>query len=343
MGFIPFLRAQVAKRLPTPVNFRERIVLELDSFPEYITGVTPQQRQKIDELALQIVRSNSTNDPIFDFRVEGHADIARRIADPRERKLFENDISIERAENGFTLLVEALKRRGGSGFAQRIAKGSKAFGMGTQRLKVPNATTEAQFRQNRRVVFIIREVTFIPPPPEPKPPARSVIEERFSVRLIRSAVLSVSPATGVESTSVNAILEINDLIEKKRARFQVFATGGGFSLGPTKVGGSLNFNEGPEVKFKIFRLLGGTAPIINLKSFEGAVTIFMDPGVTTHEGSEGGTLSFSFDALEANGVNTQPQVIRVSGGKTSLSTPGISGSSVLPLGGMKMQGSPVDF
>jgi hypothetical protein len=34
MSFRPFLRAQVAQRMPTPVNFREREALELDGFPE---------------------------------------------------------------------------------------------------------------------------------------------------------------------------------------------------------------------------------------------------------------------------------------------------------------------
>src|SRR5215472_10883673 len=43
MSFIPFLRARVAQRLPTPVNFREREALELDGFPEYMADVTPEQ------------------------------------------------------------------------------------------------------------------------------------------------------------------------------------------------------------------------------------------------------------------------------------------------------------
>lgn len=350
MALIPFLRAQVSRRLPTPVNFREQAVLELDGFSEFASEVTPEQDKEINKLALKIVKSNNTNDPIFAFRVEGHSDIIRRTIDAkggaidaRERKFLQENVSKERASTGFELLVEALKKKGGEDFAKRIAKESKHFGLGTQRLKIPNATNEAQFRQNRRVVFIIRQVTFIPPPPEPPKPPSSIIEERFSVRLLNAAVLSISPVTGVESTSVNATLEITDLIDKKRVRFQVVATGGGFSLGPTKVGGSLSFTPGPEVKFKIFRLIGGRAPIINLQSFEGLVTIFINPSITTESKSEGGVLSFSFDALESSGVNTQPQVIRVPGGNTSLGTPGVSAPLVLPLGGMRMIGSPTNL
>ncbi len=66
--------------LPIPTDFRERNALELEDFPEYIAELNPSQRQKIDNLAVEIVRSNDTNDPIFEFRVEGHADVARRTS-----------------------------------------------------------------------------------------------------------------------------------------------------------------------------------------------------------------------------------------------------------------------
>lgn len=79
MVFTPFLRAQLANRLPQPVNFRVREALEIDRFSEFITDISQQQKDEINTLALEIVKSNSTNDPIFEFRVEGHADIARTI------------------------------------------------------------------------------------------------------------------------------------------------------------------------------------------------------------------------------------------------------------------------
>lgn len=342
MSFRPFLRAQVAQRMPTPVNFREREALELDGFPEYITDVTPEQRKAIDDLAAQIIKSNDTNDPIFEFRVEGFADVARRIADRNERKWFEDNISNERAQNGFDLLVEALQRKGGNGLVQKIKKGSKAFGLGSQRLKVPNATTEAQFRRNRRVVFIVRQVTFIPPPPAPPAPPSSVVEDRFSVQLLRAGTITVSPSPGVESLTVAATLQIVDRMEKKAALFNVMATGGGFSFGPFKGGGSLTLNQGPVVNFKTFRLLGRGAPTINLKSFEGTVTVFVDGGGGAGPVTRGGALSFSFDGLEANGANTQPQVIRVPGGNSSLMTPGIAAGDVA-VGRMQMIGTPVDL
>jgi hypothetical protein len=340
MSFIPFLRAQVAQRLPTPVNFREREALELDGFPEYMADVTSEQRKAIDDLATQIIKSNDTNDPIFEFRVEGFADVARRIPNPQERKALEDTISKERALNGFDLLVEALQRKGGDALAQKIKQGSRAFGLGSQRLKIPNATTEAQFRRNRRVVFVVRQVTFIPPPPEPPPPPRSVVEDRFSVQLLRAATISVSPSPGIDSLTVAADLQIVDRMEGKRALFKVMATGGGFSVGPTRGGGSLTLSEGPVVNFKTFRLLGRGAPTINLKSFEGAVSVFVDGGGGAGPVTRGGTLSFSFDGLEANGANTQPQVIRVPGGNSGLMTPGIAAGAVT-VGLMRMVGTPV--
>jgi hypothetical protein len=162
-----FLQAQVAQRMPISVDFREHPVLELDGFSEYMANITPEQIKAIDDLAVQIVKSQDTNNPIFEFRVEGFADVARRIKKPDERKALEDTISKERALNAFDLLVEALKRKGGDALAQKIKQGSRAFGLGSQRLKVPKATTEAQFRRNRRVVFIVRQVTFIPRPPPP--------------------------------------------------------------------------------------------------------------------------------------------------------------------------------
>jgi len=343
MSFMPFLRAQVAQRMPTPVNFREREALELDGFPEYITDVTPEQLKAIDELAAQIVKSNDTNDPVFEFRVEGFADVARRIADLKERKWFEDNISNERAQNGFDLLVEALKRKGGDALAQKIKKGSKAFGLGSQRLKIQNATTEAQFRRNRRVVFIVRQVTFIPPPPPPPAPPSSVVEDRFSVQLLRAGTVTGSPSPGVEALVLKATLRIVDRMEKKAALFDVTALGGGFSVGPSKFGGSLTLNQGPEVNFKTFRLLGRGAPTINLKSFEGAVTVFIQGGGGAGPVNKGGALSFSFDGLEANGANTQPQVIEVPGGKnSSLITPGIAAGDVA-VGHMRIIGTPSDL
>jgi len=342
MAFIPFLRADVARRLPQIVNVREEQALELDSFPEFVTDIQPLHKQAIDDLALQIIRSNQTADPISEFRVEGFADIARTIP-LAQRKQFEDEVSSERADNGFVLLLAALKRLGSEDFANKVARGSKAFGLGSQRLKVPNATTEAQFRKNRRVVFIVRRATVIPPPPEPAPPPKSVVEDRFSVRLIKGGSVNVGVQHVLESLTVSVTLEITDSVEKKRANFNVLATGGGFGGGPGKIGGSMTLTPGPSVRFKTFRLLGPGAPAINLKSFEGKVTVFVDFGVGIGPKSRGGTLSFSFDALEAAGANTQPTIVTVPGGNSSLTTPTIAAGDVLPLGGMTMIGEPVNL
>ena len=121
------------------------------------------------------------------------------------------------------------------------------------------------------------------------------------------------------------------------------STGVGVSFGPTKAGGQVVFTAGPPVKFKIFRLLGRNRANISLNSFEGNVTVFVDPGASPGPVSRGGNLSFSFDALESSGVNTQPQVIPVPSGDSSFSVPSAGGGDVLPLGVMTMVGSPTSF
>lgn len=331
-------RPRVLAKLPIPVNFRERQALELDGFPEYIAQLAPGQLQAIDVLAGEIVRSNDTNDPIFEFRVEGHADVARRITDKAERKWFEDNISQERADNAFDLLVEELKRRGGEALAKKIAKGSKAFGLGTQNLKVPNATTETQFRLNRRVVFIVREVTFIPRP-DPLPPPPSVVEDRFRVRLINAGVITVGITVGTESVTVTGTISITDIIDKKSAQFNFTATGGGLGLGLTKLGGSVSLSSGDEVGFKIFRL---ASTAISLSSIEGLVTVFVDPSGSAGPVSAGGKLTFSFDALEDNGANTMPQLIAVPAGKSSFSGASID-SPAVTIGRLTMMGTPANL
>jgi outer membrane protein OmpA-like peptidoglycan-associated protein len=345
MVFIPLLRAQLANRLPQPVNFRVREALEIDRFSEFVTDISQQQKDEINTLALEIVKSNSTNDPIFEFRVEGHADIARTIP-VGEQKQFEDEISEERAENGFRLLVEALEKNGGAALAQKIAKGSKAFGLGRQGLKIPNATNKDQFEQNRRVVFFVRQVTFIQPGPPPPPPPTSVIEDRFTVQLVKSATLTKTFSKVLEGIVLAATLEVVDTIDKKRATFNVFSGGVGASIGPPQLpaSGQIVFSPGPVVKFKIFRLLGRNAAVISLNSFVGSVTVFINAGASPGgKQSAGGALTFSFDALEAAGVNTQPTLILVPSGSSSLSAPSVGGGDVLPLGRMTMVGAPSDL
>ena len=333
----PIVRGQLRSQLPTPVNFRERQALELEDFPEYVADMTLAQRQAIETLAIEIIRSNDTNDPIFEFRVEGHADIARRIANPAERKWFEDNISSERAQNAFDLLADALKRRGGDALAQKITRGSKSFGLGTQNLKIPNASTEAEFRKNRRVVIIVRQVTFIPPPPPPPPPPSSIIEDRFTVQLVRSGVVCVGDF-GVESTTVIATLAIRDKIDHKKAEFSVHATGGGFGGGPIPVSGTVTTDAGAEVPFKTFRR---TRDVVDLKAFAGMVTIFVNGGVSLGPVSKGGALSISFDGLQSNGANTMPSIVPLPGGSSNFSGASIDFGSVA-VGALSIKGDPFD-
>ena len=330
---------RLAQLLPIPTNFRESVALELDGFSEYMAEVTPQQKAAIEELAERIIRSQQTKDPIFEFRVEGHADVARRIP-TAERKWFEDNVSRERAHNGFELLAEALEKKGGKDAAKRIVRGSKAFGLGTRSLKVPNAQTEDQFRRNRRVVFIIRQVTFLPPPPPPPERPTSVVEDRFTARLVGVASLTKSFSPATEGIGLRANIEIVDKVEKKKALFDVFAAGAGIAGGPTQVGGSINIRPGPAQPFKTFRLLGNGAPVIDLNSFAGKCTVFVGVGGGAGTATAGGAISISFDALEAAGANTQPGVVPLpTADNTGAQTPGIAAGDVLPLAFMRMRGS----
>jgi hypothetical protein len=188
-------------------------------------------------------------------------------------------------------------------------------------------------------------MTYIPPPPEPEPPPLSVIEDRFSVKRMSALVGTVAlTSVGIiEGLHVAATLEIVDHIDRKRAQFSIDATGASFAIGPWPVGGSVICTPGPEVRFETFRLLGPCAPTINLQSFEGTFTVFIDGGGGAGPVVRGGTLSFSFDALESNGADTQPQVIRVPGGDAQLTLPGIAAGAVVPLGQMTMNGKPANL
>lgn len=363
--FAPFLRAQIATLLPQPVDFREGVELEIEGFDEFETGLTDasdvsprkdsparaQHKKEIEELAVKIIKSNNSgNDPIFGVRVEGHADIAKRGApiSAAARKQIEDQISSERGVGGLNELLNAIMRKSGNDLAlvAKIARNSKSFGLGTQQLKEKNATTEAQFKKNRRGVFIAKKVTLVPRPPVAPPSPSSAIEDRFAVRLVNAGNLTVTIGLVAQSFNLSAVLEVTDKVEKKKARFDVLATGGGLASSPTRFGGSVTFAPGPFVPFKTFRLLSGpgargVASLINLKSFEGGVTVFVDASASKGgTQSDGGTLSFSFDALEAAGANTLPPIVRVPSGNGSLNTPGGASPQVLPAGLMRMAGAP---
>lgn len=359
------LRAQLVRQLPQPVNFRENLALEIEGFDEFETGLTDvsdisprkdsptraEHRKEIEELAVKIIKSNGIgNDPIFGVRVEGHADIAKRGApiSASARKQIEDQISAERGVGGLNELLNAVMRRSGNDLAivAKIARNSKSVGLGTRQLKEKNATNDTQFKRNRRVVFIARQATLVPPPREAPPSPSSTIEDRFEVRLVNAGNFTVTIGAVAQSFSLSGVLEITDKVEKKKARFDVLATGGGVASSPTKLGGSVTFAPGPLVPFKTFRLLSGpggrgVAPLINLNSFEGDVTVFVDASASKGgTQSDGGTLSFSFDALAKAGANTIPSIVRIPSGNGSVNTPGASSPQVLPFGLMRMAGAP---
>jgi hypothetical protein len=88
--------------------------------------------------------------------------------------------------------------------------------------------------------------------------------------------------------------------------------------------------------------VAATLQIVDRMEKKAALFNVMATGGGAGPVTRGGALSFSFDGLEANGANTQPQVIRVPGGNSSLMTPGIAAGDVA-VGRMQMIGTPVDL
>ena len=110
----------------------------------------------------------------------------------------------------------------------------------------------------------------------------------------------------------------------------MLATGGGFGAGPGKIWWIDHSNAWTSGAVQNLSVTGAGAPSINLKSFEGKVTVFVDAGGGVGPASKG-ALSFSFDALESAGANTQPTIVTVPGGNASLTTPKSVPGMCLPL------------
>ena len=348
---LPLVFAQAGGRMPIPTDFRTLEPIEIFGFPAHQVDLTPEHIRKIEEIAVRIIRSNQGNNPIWGVYVEGHADVVREAHLQKDARFLEKNTSDERAEVAFDALIDAIKRKSADeAFAKRIRAKSARRGMATSKLKNKNARTELERSQNRRVVFYLHQVTFIPPPAPPPEPAKSVIESRYKVRLLSSLIASAGVPMAKDFVPsptgyvLQAQLEITDEIDRRKASFSVKALGGGLSMGATPVSGSITVDAGAPVGFKTFRLLGRQGASVKLSNFEGRVTIFMDTSATSGGGtlragqSFGGTLNFSFDALEANGMNTQPSVVRVPGGKWNVGVDGIDIGTVF-IGTMSMDGS----
>jgi hypothetical protein len=76
MVFTPSLRAQVASRMPIPVNFREKEALELAGFPEFVSddgrgGAGPVSRGGTLSLSFDALESAGVNTQPRVIRVVG--------------------------------------------------------------------------------------------------------------------------------------------------------------------------------------------------------------------------------------------------------------------------------
>jgi len=151
--------------------------IELDDYPEYAHELTPKQKQRLRFIAETLVRSFMTQSPIAGIAVVGHADRALRKP-VHEREAFEDEISKNRAINADKALMDELRRAPGGDKVAGLVN-AKPTWVGSRELRVPNATTEAAMRMNRRVVFkfsrclvpqpIIRPPLEMPRPPGPNP------------------------------------------------------------------------------------------------------------------------------------------------------------------------------
>lgn len=219
-------------------------------FPEYGFKLDASQRRTLDELATQIVASFDSDAPIAAVAIVGHADAALRVP-PGERKAKEQQISASRSRHALEQLMEAITRRpGGREVAAKLNFKSKAIG-NTQPV-VANATTEAQMRQNRRVVFKLARCTSppiviihppipFPPrtPPEDNPNDANIVFAGTRFRLKIMGGDSVGEVGGVSTFQ----LAIWDIDNRRLALYSYVAVIGTVGVPPITSSGESGFSD----------------------------------------------------------------------------------------------------
>ncbi|MEI6064994.1 MAG: hypothetical protein WCQ26_10420, partial [Pseudanabaena sp. ELA748] len=173
----------------------------ISGFPEY--EVTPdkldhEQRDVLIKIAKDIVISSKTNSPIVAVLVVGHADVAMR-KQPSERAVFEQDKSLQRANEALKLVLEEVRRQFRD--ALEITQ-TRAIGVGSTQRLVTNPVSESQRRINRRVEVFLAQCLL---PPEP--PANDTLEKRVERLLKLLETRRVDPdSTGTRTNRAKCLL-----------------------------------------------------------------------------------------------------------------------------------------
>jgi len=130
--------------------------LVIDGYPEYKTrlqDLDAAQRLAFERMAQTIMTSLPSRMPVRAVLIVGNADVALRKL-PAERRAFELQVSQARASSAEALLLERIATLVGHPSGRFLVK-TRAVGIGSSHLAVPNASTEAQMRKNRRVEFLL--------------------------------------------------------------------------------------------------------------------------------------------------------------------------------------------
>ncbi len=187
-------------------------------FPEFKHELSAAQKLQLRAIAEKIVFSQKLN-PIAAVAVVGHADKTLRLQGAAATNK-EMDVSRKRAETGKRELVAMLQTfPDGKDIAAKIAANMEVIAKGASELVVKNAATEAQMRQNRRVVFrwarcrptpVIHPAIEFPPrslPSEEDDPNIVFAGQRFKAKIIEGASFT---AGGGYITLTMAIWDIDN-------------------------------------------------------------------------------------------------------------------------------------
>jgi flagellar motor protein MotB len=136
----------------------------IDGYPEYVTDagkLDADQRFLLYKAASAIVRSFGGETHVCACLVLGHADTAHRVP-IGTRAQFELDVSRKRAKSAADALRSEMNRLSQDAHFTKVLP-FRVQGVGSSRLRIRDAKTEADMRKNRRV-----EITFgfcTEPPP----------------------------------------------------------------------------------------------------------------------------------------------------------------------------------
>ena len=133
-------------------------VAVVDDFPEYATDVrvlSEQQKRIIQKLAISVLSSLHSGNPIRAVISIGHADTALRLAgDARAEK--ESEVSWNRARSGARAFRDQLIHFASHEAASHMVA-IKALGLGAAKKVIENARTEQDMRKNRRIEYYVVE------------------------------------------------------------------------------------------------------------------------------------------------------------------------------------------